>query len=190
MKENKELLDELHITVRHYCEGEGIDFCESITLEQFKKIEDIVGNFITEHLTLDHSIEIFLQTSKQHRESSIQGVMFADCCCRKIAENIVDGIEMTDEECDKLQDEADNMGDEEKNTDTEEKAVRELLFWKHHLSLKDASFSIMLYNLIAKADGDNQQKLKQGFPEHWKVYKEWILSEDLGKALFKRYGLE
>ena len=39
-----------------------------------------------------------------------------------------------------------------------EKAVRHLFFWQTKPYERGSSFSAMLYNLMSKADGDNQQR--------------------------------
>lgn len=104
MKTEKDLFEGHYIAVEHHCEGEGVDFVETITLEELEKICEIIGSDdLIEDISLKHGIRIFLQTPEQHRESCIQGLMFADGVCRKIAEKTVDGIKMTEEEYEKLE---------------------------------------------------------------------------------------
>jgi len=98
-----ELFKDRHITVSYFDEGERVNFQESVKDEDFLKICELIKvDDIQEHLTDKNSISISLQTPEQHREFCIQGVMFGDNTTRKIAENIVDGVEMTDEEYERL----------------------------------------------------------------------------------------
>ncbi len=109
MKETNttELFKGSYVTIKYHDAGEGIPFRCSLTPEVLKKISDLIPNAnILEDLTLENGVEILLQTPKDHREGCIQGLMFGDGVCRKVAENIVDGIEMTDNEYEILEEES------------------------------------------------------------------------------------
>ena len=108
-------LKENHITVSYTCQGEEMVFSQGISIEDLKKIESIVKvDDLSENLTLKDDITISLQTPEQHRESCIQGTMWGDGVSRKVAENIFDDIEMTDDEFEKLNDESEEQTDEQK----------------------------------------------------------------------------
>ena len=101
-----DLLKENHITITYKCQGEGVNFSSEISKDDFKKIESIMNvDDISQNLTLKDDIIISLETPESHRESCIQGLMYGDGLSRKVAENTVDGVEMSDAEFEKLNDE-------------------------------------------------------------------------------------
>lgn len=101
------LFKDRFITVSYHDQNESINFQQSISDDDFKKICEIIKvDDIHENLTDNDEIRIFLQTEAQHRDAVIQGTMFGDGVSKKVAENIYDGIEMSDEEFEKLNDES------------------------------------------------------------------------------------
>ena len=93
----------MHIVVAHHCSGEGVDFVRDITIEQFKQIEEIIGEDLFDDLTMEHSIKICLQTPEQHRQSLISGTAFGEGCSLEQARRIVDEEELLSDEDEEAQ---------------------------------------------------------------------------------------
>ena len=88
------------------CKGEGIRFCADLDEKMLREIGAKLGiHDLVENLTLEDGIHISLQTPGEYRQSQIEGTMWGEGVSRKVAENIVDGVAMTDEEYDRLNDE-------------------------------------------------------------------------------------
>lgn len=109
MKRDLKLLNGKVLTISYFDDGEGITIHHSICAEKFKKFleENIVEDVdvLFEDKADNLEMKIFLQSKEEVRESEILGTMWGEGCSRKVAENIVDGIEMTREEYEKLNDE-------------------------------------------------------------------------------------
>lgn len=66
-----------------------------------------------------------------------------------------------------------------------EKAVAQLYYWQYS---NTGSFFNQLFDLISKADFDNKENLRKGFPFHVEAYELWMESEDPDQ-FFADYGL-
>ncbi len=65
-----------------------------------------------------------------------------------------------------------------------EKAVWELRTWE--MNPQASNFTAQLYNLVCKADCENQKKLLQGFPARMAAYLLWYNSPDK-EAFYNEY---
>lgn len=63
--------------------------------------------------------------------------------------------------------------------------VIQLYDWQHG----GTSFYCALYSLFQKADSQNQQNLRMGFPLHYMTLQKWNNAGDCGNDLFREYGL-
>lgn len=66
-----------------------------------------------------------------------------------------------------------------------EKAVVELYYWFYG---NGTNFHSMLYDLIEKADPQNRQNLRCGFPEEVAAFELWAASRN-PDAFFAEYGM-
>lgn len=67
-----------------------------------------------------------------------------------------------------------------------QEAAKDIWIWQ---SYYNNSFSSELYNLIAKADGQNKAKLARGFPVEVYSYLEWCATKP-EVIFFRRYSIE
>lgn len=61
-------------------------------------------------------------------------------------------------------------------------ARKELYFWRRSYS---NSFTNRLFDLIGKADLENRERLRAGFPEILDAYEEWVWAKDESEYLDK-----
>lgn len=67
---------------------------------------------------------------------------------------------------------------------TEAQAIHELWYWRVG---DGTNFHSKLYNLIAKADRWNRERIRLGFPEEVKAFEQWENADE--KKLFESYGI-
>jgi hypothetical protein len=75
----------------------------------------------------------------------------------------------------------------EKNNVELNNAVRELYYWQYDYD--PSRFSCKLFDLIAKADPMNRERIRRGFPAHVLAYDLWNESGNYGDGLFKSFGI-
>lgn len=68
------------------------------------------------------------------------------------------------------------------------KAVKELYYWQH--GDNRSNFSSFLYLIMQKADADNYNKIKKGFPEEAFAFELWNKADNYGEDLFKLFGFK
>lgn len=66
------------------------------------------------------------------------------------------------------------------------KAIRELYFYRNGTA---SGFNEQLFDLIKKADLNNKEKIRKGFPSEVAAIDLWNISGNYGDDLFKEYGL-
>ena len=67
------------------------------------------------------------------------------------------------------------------------KAIRQLYI---HFNSNGDHFTSKLFDLIAKADIFNKQRLSQGFPAEVMAYNLWMSFPGDSETFFKSYGIE
>jgi len=82
------------IVVESFCEGENGYFLKDISIEDFRKIEEIVGMDLLDDLSSEHPIKIKLLTPEENRDAMIRGISWAEGCSNEQARRIVDGEEL------------------------------------------------------------------------------------------------
>jgi hypothetical protein len=70
---------------------------------------------------------------------------------------------------------------------TYDQCVRELYCWQR---IDDAdNFHAVLYNLIAKSDPENRERLRAGFPDEVKAFEDWQAAPS-AVEFFAKVGLK
>lgn len=63
-------------------------------------------------------------------------------------------------------------------------AVERLYWWQHG----GTNFTSLLYDLIAKADNENKERIRLAFPHEVKAYLEWF-NMPSAEDFYKKYNL-
>lgn len=75
-----------------------------------------------------------------------------------------------------------------KKMDTElVNAIRELYFYE--VTRTAGGFKTQLFDLIKKADNENKEKIRLGFPNEVEALELWNKAGNMGNDLFKKYGI-
>lgn len=97
-----------HLTISTFCTGENFWVQSEIDPKKLEQAFELLG--VDKYIDLDtdispeHAIRIAMITPEQHRESLIIGEFTNGIHNRKLAEMIVDGVEISSEEFDRLND--------------------------------------------------------------------------------------